>query len=632
MTGSVANPTDINRLRPTATPTRPSIGRTVFYWTIVLLIAATLISTAVEVLLSLTQRQLQAEESVTTLLDSMDSILERAIWEVNDDNIATSLTAIISHTEIQAVAITTATGRLVLPTTPELADFNEQTCSAVLSRDYRERVIFGRPLEEGILDVCLVHQYALSRANLAETFLQTVPRIFSVFLVAAAILFVVQRLIIGRLVVASERLRSDEKFTADEVSGLAETTQKDELDVLLHELAARTRRLETAQDELAQAKRMEAVGTLTSSVAHEFNNLLAIILSNLELARLTPNTSSEERDAFIRQALETTENASKVTGQILSYSTSQTHRDASVFSVSGVLDELENLTRPFLSDSISLTVRNECEEFLFLSQDGLRNALVNLIKNAGEAITDRGTIHVRSRVAQSSEVRSVGLSRDQTFIVIEVDDDGPGVPQDAREKLFDPFFSLKDARRGVGLGLWTVYSFAIQSGGEIRYIPLEQGSRFYLMLPVSDRKPPSSENVTDPLSEIDLSAVRILLVDDEPELLALLRNMLTQAGAQVTTCETVSESVQTVMEMPFDLVICDLVLSDGFGTSIGDAAKAKVQPPAVALLSGNARTTQPDLSNVDLILHKPIKRSELLEELAKLYRRHHDRRLDEGRA
>jgi signal transduction histidine kinase len=246
----------------------------------------------------------------------------------------------------------------------------------------------------------------------------------------------------------------------------------DALAALQREVAARTE----IEQKLRHSQKMEAIGQLTGGVAHDFNNLMTIILNNLERAtRLVDD--KEKCVKAIRGAQDGASRAATLTKQLLVFSRRQTTRPEKT-SISAALKDAVALSKNLLTENVHLHLDlDETLPDVVFDVNEAANAVMNLIANARDAMPDGGDVWVISRMANAP-------GKDK-FIEVSVMDDGCGMSQDVVDHAFEPFFTTKAVGYGSGLGLSQVYGFATQAGGhvEISSAPGE-GTSVSIFIPV----------------------------------------------------------------------------------------------------------------------------------------------------
>ncbi len=325
--------------------------------------------------------------------------------------------------------------------------------------------------------------------------------------------------------------------------------------------------------QLLQAEKMAALGQTISGVAHELNNPLATILSWSE--RLTQRAAQDES---LREGLETilseSERAARIVRNLLTFARKRQTTRAMV-DVNVVVRETLAL-RAYEQRVTNITVIDALAAGLpqvFADGHQLQQVLLNLVINAEQAMLSangRGILVVRT-----------WHDPDQECVILEINDDGPGIPDELQPKIFDPFFTTKDVGKGTGLGLTVAYAIVQEHGGRIR---LESrptaGASFYVELPVTGAKlPPAplSRGRTAPAATAPATAQRgasILIVEDETALANAVTDALRDAGYLVDRAADGEEALVKVQARAFDLVICDLKMPRLDGQSFYRALSA----------------------------------------------------------
>ncbi len=304
--------------------------------------------------------------------------------------------------------------------------------------------------------------------------------------------------------------------------------------------------------QLLQAEKMAALGQTISGVAHELNNPLATILSWAERLSEKPAV-----DAAVRRGLETilseSERAARIVRNLLTFARKRQTTRAMV-DVNQIVRETLAL-RAYEQRVSNIAVIDALAAGLpqvFADGHQVQQVLLNLIINAEQAMlaaNGRGIVVVRT-----------WHDPEQESVILEVNDDGPGIPEDVQPKIFDPFFTTKEVGQGTGLGLTVAYAIVQEHGGRIR---LESrsgvGASFFVELPVSGGKlapPPVTRGAQHTVE--GLEGATILVAEDEGPLAAAVMDALQDAGYTVAHAADGEEALAKVAEQDFDLVICDL--------------------------------------------------------------------------
>ena len=348
--------------------------------------------------------------------------------------------------------------------------------------------------------------------------------------------------------------RADRVAIWVEVTAHAETQEGGEtrVEALIRDVSERKRLEDQARDlyhQLLQAEKLAALGQTISGVAHELNNPLATILTWAE--RLSQRPVDEQTKRGLETILSESERAAKIVRNLLTFARKR-HTTRAMVDVNQIVRETLAL-RSYEQSLANIAVIEALAAGLplaFADPHQFQQVLLNLIINAEQAMigaNGRGMLVVRT-----------WHDLDGDAVVLEVNDDGPGVPEDVQPRIFDPFFTTKEVGKGTGLGLTVAYAIVQEHGGRIsvRSDP-GAGASFFVSLPVSDGPvkpavPKEAERV-----EIGVGAV-VLVVEDEAALGAAVAESLLDAGFAVDRAGDGEEALAKVAGRTYDLIICDL--------------------------------------------------------------------------
>ena len=422
---------------------------------------------------------------------------------------------------------------------------------------------------------------------------------------------------------ALERHRADAQLTnrATELTA-AVALQSAELAQTERALEEQTERSQRAEQALRQAQKMEAIGQLTGGLAHDFNNLMQVVVGNLETVnRLAPDESPKLRRAA-DQALQAARKAVTVTQRLLAFAAIQPLAPKPV-DVNGLVGSMSQLLHRVLEETVSIqTVLGRDLWAVEVDPNQLESAVLNLAVNARDAIAGSGCLTVETR---NVAVQSTGRPDNQSipfiagdYVLLSVTDTGCGMNQETLARAFDPFFTTKEVGKGTGLGLSQVYGFVKQSGG---YIKLDsevgRGSCVSIYLPRFEG-PAIDEPDVGPRGDVEPSGSEtILIVEDSDEVRAFSVDLLEELGYHVLQAAD-GPSALRLLQSPgsvIDLLFTDIVLPGGMhGGEIAEQAQL-LQPGIVVLFtSGYDRSAVTSHGRLDPgveLITKPFSYSEL---------------------
>ena len=346
------------------------------------------------------------------------------------------------------------------------------------------------------------------------------------------------------------------------------------------------------EQQLRQAQKMEAVGQLTGGIAHDFNNMLQGVMGPLELLRVRLGKDIDPNVArYIEMALGSTRRAATLTHRLLAFSRRQPLAPQLLDANTLVLSLAELLQRT-IGETIDLRlalIETACRTHCDANQ--LESALLNLAINARDAMPDGGTLTIRSHCVEigQAEARQRGVDAGW-FVRLAVCDTGVGMPPGVAGKAFDPFFTTKPLGQGTGLGLSMVYGFAGQSGGFASIDSVEQqGTTVSIHLPASNDKELQAAPLQPAVQLRDGAGATILVVEDEPAVLDMLRDLFSEAGYRVLVAANgIEAQSQFDSGAQIDLLVTDVGLPGLNGRQVADAARLMLPHLPVLFMTGYA--------------------------------------------
>ncbi len=321
---------------------------------------------------------------------------------------------------------------------------------------------------------------------------------------------------------------------------------------------------------LQQSQKMESIGTLAGGIAHDFNNILAAMLGYAEMAKDDCQPGSTiSKD--LNEVLEAGNRAKSLVRQILAFSR-QDDTERMILQPASIVKETITMLRPSLPTTIEITQDiDPVTGLVFVDPTQLNQILMNLCTNAFHAMEDTGgklDISLKEVTLCNEDLVHEPDVTAGTFIQLSIGDSGTGIAPTVKEKIFDPYFTTKEAGKGTGMGLSMVHGIVKQYGGFISfYSELGEGTVFYVFLPTVEKEV-STEN--DINGQIPIGRERILFVDDEEILAKMGKTMLERLGYHVTVRNSSLEALETFQNQPdeFDIVITDQTMPGMTGSDL----------------------------------------------------------------
>jgi PAS domain S-box-containing protein len=348
--------------------------------------------------------------------------------------------------------------------------------------------------------------------------------------------------------------------------------------------------LGTAQEELRQAQKMEAIGQLAGGVAHDFNNMLAVMRGNAELLLLSPAQHSEQTRDCLKQITAAAERAAKLTRQLLAFSRKQVMQA----QPQDLNDLVANLSQ-MLTRAIGEHIRLECHyaarlPFVHADSGMIEQVLVNLVLNARDAMPAGGNLYLVTErvVLDDSHVRANPDARAGEFVCLTVRDTGSGIAKEHLPRIFEPFFTTKEIGKGTGLGLSTVYGIIKQHRGWIEVSSqVGTGTTFKIFLPATPA-PPRPEPVQQVATATGGNEL-ILLVEDDDGVRAITRRILANLGYKICEANSAKQAlgIWSQHRDEIALLLSDVVMPGGIsGRELSEQLRAEKPALKVILMSG----------------------------------------------
>lgn len=380
------------------------------------------------------------------------------------------------------------------------------------------------------------------------------------------------------------------------------------------------------EQELLQARKMEAVGRLAGGVAHDFNNLLQVIIGNCSLALSDAN--AERARSRVDQSLRAAQRAASLTRQLLAFGRKQTLQLEDL-EIDKLVGEVVEMLPRVLEENICVRTNLQAGPArVRVDSSQLHQVLLNLAINARDAMPKGGDLHFETTIASYDELECTvrnTLSRAHSYLRLTVRDSGAGMDAATLTRIFEPFFTTKSAGDGTGLGLATVYGIVKQSGGHIEVQSRPgKGTAFQVYLPAVDAVSDGKEAKSEPKKQLR-SGQCVLVVEDQEQVRALVSGTVARLGYRVLEAASGEEAlrVSEAHGEPIHLLITDIVMPGMRGTELASRLKKIHAGMKVILMSGYAETLvsdDPQLLPASVFLPKPFELEKLVEAIDSVFR------------
>ncbi|MBI2502124.1 MAG: PAS domain S-box protein [Candidatus Latescibacteria bacterium] len=363
------------------------------------------------------------------------------------------------------------------------------------------------------------------------------------------------------------------------------------------------------REQLAQAEKLRALGEMAAGVAHNFNNLLTVVLGNAELSELRQDLPETVRQD-LRRISESARRCAAIVRRIQTFGRPIDLSKKSPVDLHQVVRDTVDLTRPRWKteperQGRTVRIELELEPVPPIASQGSawEEILSNLIFNAVDAMPQGGTI-------------AIGVRRADQELVLSVQDTGMGMDAPTRRRVFEPFFTTKGPEQGTGLGLSTVWGLVQGMGGQVDLDSAPgRGTTLAIRVPLTAPAPaaPAEE-------EAQVGPLRLLVVDDEPLVLELLPALL--EGHQVDTACGGQEGLQALERQTYDAVITDWVMPEISGLEVV-AAACRAPGTVVVMMTGwqYRDTAAEQIQGVDIVFPKPFERAEVERLVGQIWQR-----------
>lgn len=395
---------------------------------------------------------------------------------------------------------------------------------------------------------------------------------------------------------------------------------KNYLHSIIHDVTEKKR----LQDQFRQAQKMEAIGTLAGGVAHDFNNMLSVILGHVELALNSPGKTDDITPSLLN-IKKAAQHSAELTRQLLTFARKQSI-EPKIVDINRTVEGMLKMVRRIIGENIDLQWLPGKDIWkVSVDPSQIDQILANLCVNSRDAISGTGRIVIETsnvtlqqQIIEPKEKHSSG-----SYVMLSVSDDGSGMDKDTLEHLFEPFFTTKGSGHGTGLGLATVYGAVKQNSGLINvYSEPSRGTTFKIYFPRVESADALPETTVQETGTIK-GQETILIVEDEPAILEIASMMLDGLGYKVLTASRPSEAIKIADESSnhIDLLLTDIIMPEMDGKSMAQNILQKHPLLKCIYMSGYTANiilhTAPG-GDADHFLQKPFSMNELALKVRKV--------------
>ncbi len=374
-------------------------------------------------------------------------------------------------------------------------------------------------------------------------------------------------------------------------------------------VARATDDLRVQEAKLRQVQKMDAVGQLTGGIAHDFNNMLAVVLGGLELARRHVESDAAACARHIDNASEGANRAAALTRRLLAFSREESLKPEAL-DAAGLVAGMSELLDRTLGDAVTVVTRDAARGWrVHADRVQLENAILNLAVNARDAMNGRGTLTIETG-ARTLAALEVGECTAGDHVSIAVTDTGCGIPAAIIDRVYEPFFTTKEAGKGTGLGLSQIFGLVRQSGGAMAIDSVVgAGTTVTMYLPRDTAGQVESTSASDPDAPQhgERPPLQVLVVEDDPRVLNATIGALEELGHGSIACDGPGKAAALLDANPdIDLIISDVLMPGQTGPELIAALAPAIPHVAVLFVTGFAGEANAAEFGDHHVLRKPF--------------------------
>jgi CheY-like chemotaxis protein len=373
---------------------------------------------------------------------------------------------------------------------------------------------------------------------------------------------------------------------------------------------------------------MVAIGELSGGIAHDFNNLLGIIIGNLDLLERSV-TGNEDIIKRVATALKAATRGADLTKRLLAFSRQQPLTPKSE-NLNDSVNNLIEMAKQILGKDIKIETELETSLPLILVDIAeLESALLNLIVNARDAMPNGGKVIISTKLRELDDIYPSVQTKELPaglYVALSVTDTGHGIPPEILERVYEPFFTTKERGKGTGMGLSMVYGFAKQSGGTVKiYSEVNHGTTVTLYLSLANNIQPANKEIVQ--TQQALTHTKVLVVDDELDLLEIAATYLREKGYEVYQAVDGMSAIELFKQIPdITLLLTDVVMPGGMnGVELANKIRQLKPDIVIIFVSGFplSKLTDNESTKIDgHFLSKPYQQDELISAIQRAMHNH----------
>jgi len=378
--------------------------------------------------------------------------------------------------------------------------------------------------------------------------------------------------------------------------------------------------------QLLQAQKLESIGTLAGGVAHDFNNILTVIMGLTQIV-MNQTKKSNRNYNHLKNIYESGERAAKLTNQLLLFSRKQ-EMEFRPLNINKTISRLDKMLNRLIGENI--TIRNELAQNLWkinADETQIEQVITNLAVNARDAMPRGGRLRIgtQNMIIDKNKAHTIPDLEPGEYVQISVEDTGKGIEKEILNKIFDPFFTTKGKSEGTGMGLSVVHGIIKEHNGQINvYSEPGEGTIFKIYLPAVQKQGTAiKKNATsEKIDQFIGQGETILIVEDEKQVLTFLENMLDKYKYDYYSANNGEEALELFKDKKnqIDLLISDVVMTGIDGIALADQLKKQKPELKIILSSGysNKKVLPGEIRKKGYqFIQKPYDSMELLKKVRK---------------